>query len=235
MGGVNHQPCNKFIERSTETSRSLSVALANLWLSNVSFEDAILASIRKDAPNMQHAINVMDAAIGAITKFDADLVALIADLEVKTFQPLPTTDMVLDQIAAAFASQEALRFTETAVATVNDHIASQGNFTALFNHYRARAAAIKTNMELVHADFVTLQRDHITDLANACEENRTTVRITFCRTVVLLNELLAEFCYSSLASATMWNMNQGHPTMVQLETANDDFLFAEIPREAVVA
>lgn len=45
MGGINHQPCNKYLGLSTAMSRFFSLARAKLEMANVHLEDALLSEI----------------------------------------------------------------------------------------------------------------------------------------------------------------------------------------------
>jgi len=71
------------------------------------------------------------------------------------------------------------------------------------------------NLLLVRKDFEGLKKTD--DLVKACEENSTNLRINFVRTILIINNFLEEWGYSSLASATMWNLNQGQKTMIPLQ------------------
>ncbi len=52
MGGMNHQPCGKYLGASTKLSRSISAAFAHLQLANVHLEDVILAELAAGRGNL---------------------------------------------------------------------------------------------------------------------------------------------------------------------------------------
>ena len=66
MGGINHQPCGKYLGPSTRMSKAFSLARAHFEHSNVALEDALISEIESGIGNvsaLQKAITFIDNSI----------------------------------------------------------------------------------------------------------------------------------------------------------------------------
>lgn len=66
MGGINHQPCSKYLGPSTRMSRAFSLARAHFEHSNAALEDALLSEIESgigDVSALQKTITYIDNSI----------------------------------------------------------------------------------------------------------------------------------------------------------------------------
>lgn len=66
MGGKNHQPCKNYLVNSTTLSRYLSLARAELELSNVSLEDILLSELQGEARDVTTISEHLQASIDAL-------------------------------------------------------------------------------------------------------------------------------------------------------------------------
>lgn len=234
MGGKNHAPCKSYLLWSTEASDAFSELQAEFALANRAFEAAILADLHKTGQvTLAQAIEKTQTTINVAQRLDQSLETLLSKLDALAFQELPETPQVFDRIAADLA-EIALRFDPATIATVNGHL-KNGGFRSLFAHYRGRVASIATALQQVKDDFVELN-DFSHDLVRACEENWTTIRLTYCRAQLLIGEFDRLWMYSSLASAEVWCENQGYDKLLVPATSINtgaDILFHET--NAVVA
>jgi hypothetical protein len=60
MGGMNHQPCNRFLGRSTQMSRALSVLGISLEKTNIELEDALLSEMKGHKPSLAKMLEACD-------------------------------------------------------------------------------------------------------------------------------------------------------------------------------
>jgi hypothetical protein len=211
-----------------------------VWSANAKLEIAIVASIRmKKQPIfgivlwpvqklfMTLSLLFINASLRWTEKMDGALLGLINELEAAQFQELPETDDVVAQIAEALRQQAVLNFSDTVIATVQDKLSEDG-FRALFAHYRDRLTFVKANMELVKTDLETLW--HSTRLSDDCEENSTDLRLNFTRTVLAVQELVAEWGYTAALSSVIWNLHNNQRPMVTIPEYADvtDLATAEV-------
>ncbi len=214
MGGINHQPCSNFLPDSTEVSKALSQLQIAFWQSNLEFENAILANLHGHNATVAPSIQHIETALKCADDADNALGELITKLALLDFQELPETTRVLEIISDELREEAAITFSAEMTDNLNKILMTNG-FRDLFKHYQARLRSIRANLDLVRIDFETLAQS--SRLVQDCEENSTDIRINFTRTTMLLNNLVTEWSYSAIASATMWNLNQGHQTMIPLK------------------
>lgn len=214
MGGINHQPCGSYLKLSTRVSTKLSLLQVVFWQSNVEFEKSILESLENQKTSLQPAILQINKAINIAEKTKETLKQLIQKMQFSNFQELPETLRVLDTINNALKKEAEIIFPENSVQNVTSILDKHG-FNGLFTRYQKEIELIQNNLKLVQKDFLNLSNSK--NLIIDCEENNIDIRINFTRTLLLINKLISEWAYSSLTSATMWNLNQGHKTLVHLD------------------
>jgi len=224
MGGINHQPCGSYLVLSTKISAELSLMQVAFWQANVELEKAILSGLKGKKVKMTTVLDQLNSTIDFANKTSKALAMLITKLDSSNFQELPETVEVLDLMPEALRRQKGIIFSKSAVSKVTDILIRDG-FRGLFKYYQGRISSIKINLQAVGGNFKKLSKS--SNLVKDCEENSTDIRINFTRTMLLIHRFMAEWAFSSLASATMWNLNQGHQTtIVSLDACSKEMRLA---------
>lgn len=97
MGGKNHQPCKKYLPDSTEISRELSLAYAELELGNVVLEDLLLAEVNGGRGSVDGILESLGASSEALERTVTIMHSLRERMDEFDFVDLPTlrsTDLV---------------------------------------------------------------------------------------------------------------------------------------------
>ena len=109
-GGINHQPCRRYLRESTYLSRSLSRALADFQLANVALEDALLSEMDTDEARVVFALNrgltMLGASINGLNEAKSNLGRLLSKMDELAFQDLPDLrELPLDKFGQVLLEQ----------------------------------------------------------------------------------------------------------------------------------
>jgi hypothetical protein len=217
MGGINHQPCGRYLSRSTKVSRCPSVGIIHLESANVAFEDLILCELagrRGDiAPILAQLYQASECANG----FIGALNHLIAQMDEEGYQDLPPLGRLdLTTIGQDFMSRG---LTDGAWHEVVA-IVRQGGFYALFDEFKMRATTMTTRTaELLAAFEANRPLAESATLSMVLEENRRgNVRPHFAQTYTAWYGLHGMFLASSLLSSEVWYAFNGNGSMAETST-----------------
>jgi len=91
MGGINHQPCKKYLVESTRLSRSISRARAHFELANVAFENALLSEMDDKVEvvsALNRCISLLNICVVDLEEAGSNLAKLLKKMDERDFQDL---------------------------------------------------------------------------------------------------------------------------------------------------
>lgn len=102
MGGINHQPCGRYVAISTKLSRSLTLASAEFSMANVALEDLILTELVGGTGDIQPILNRLDGSHRSILDMRERLAELRGKMDELEFVDLPTLRQIdLEELGRA--------------------------------------------------------------------------------------------------------------------------------------
>lgn len=112
MGGMNHQPCNRFLGRSTQMSRSLSILGISLEQTNVELEDALLLEMKGGKPSLSSMLKLCGDMKKNSSAFSLSINELRKQMDELYYEDLPTIkspeiDVALANLVKAGLAEEA--------------------------------------------------------------------------------------------------------------------------------
>lgn len=223
MGGINHQPCNKFVAESTRLSRCVSLARINFEQGNVALEDVIILELEGKkgsvSPIKHHLQLSQDHILAAVGQLSA-LEAKMKELDYHDLSALHKLDEVefgRKLVEAGLVEQGSWTKMSSMMKT-STFFANVAEFKTQFH------SLLKLTSDLLTA--VTQLTDSADDgqLHDVVEENwRGNIKVEFARLYTAWNRLHSDFLASSLVSTEVWYLENGFRSLL------------EAPKHAVVA
>lgn len=210
MGGINHQPCRKFLGFSTRMSRALSLGRAQLEQANVFLEDTLLMELDPEMRgeqglhdvsfylvNSRHALVSLQSVTGALQSFMAECDHI--DLfKVMNIHPM--------QVALDLATANLARRDQLVAAAAKMH---ESGFHAVLAEFHATANTLIVKTDRLLAKVHELQQqqrnaEHFS-LTSVLEENLPgNFKIEFAQLYDGWNEFQAYFLASAMISTEVW-------------------------------
>lgn len=202
MGGKNHQPCSGYLKNSTRLSRFLSLAIVRLEMSNVGFEDVILAELDDTVGDMTPVIENLSASLDEIIAMSACIADLRRQMDENDFQDLPSLTSV--DLTSVGASLVASKRVDAHAWHEAQEIMQAGSFYRMLDLFDQHIARLKADTEHLIVQIAAL--DASTGKINrVLEENRKgNIRPAFARLYTGLGEFNALFLASALISTELW-------------------------------
>ena len=125
MGGINHQPCNKYLPESTRLSKDLSLAYAKLQMANVAIEDLLLAELEGRIGTLDPFFMELQASSDGLRNAKmrcGELRKKMTDLEFVDLPTLNSTNLV--ELGERLLDKGMI--TKEAWSLVSQHIKSEG-------------------------------------------------------------------------------------------------------------
>lgn len=218
MGGKNHQPCNIYLERSTQLSRCLSVAYAEVELGNVALEDVILAELRGDTASVQPIKSHLRSSRTALREAFSVADALRDQMDQNDFVDLPSlwnTD--LDVIGNTFTAKKMVN--EEAWLKITA-IMETGGFYAVLARFMEGIRELTQKTSILF-----LQVEGLEEVASrggvhhVLEENHEgNIKEAFASLYTAWNSYSQDFLASSLLSTELWYMACNYGSLADHET-----------------
>ncbi len=205
MGGMNHQPCGRYLANSTRVSRFMSVAKSNLELANVALEDLILAELDGQIGDSAPIIGFLDLSkdnLESMTMAMHDLAQQMLDEGYADLPPMKTIDLTMfgrEMRAAGLHRSESSWIVIAAMMqnsgfapTLRHHVESTKHLVDLTDALKGR---IVNAGEAVQCGQLSL----------ALEENRAeNFKPEFARLYTSWANFQQEFLASSMISTEVW-------------------------------
>lgn len=214
MGGINHQPCRHYLDNSTKTSRSLSLARANFEHANIALEDVLLKELAGGIGSVEPILSNLSSSVQAIEDMEGHLSALSAQMQQASYTDLsPAHTIDFDVLGTSFVGAGIVDV--AAWETVNE-LSQVGGFSSVLASFKTDAAALKEQtrnlMERVKsvagfADTGTLHK--------VLEENLTgNFKQEFARLYCSWAVFQQKFLASSMRSTQIWYSFMGYGPLV---------------------
>lgn len=220
MGGMNHQPCGKYLRNSTRVSRFLSVAYAELELANVALEDVILTELeggRSSTTEIENRLTqssmALDGALTAIGSLRTQMLqAGYADLP--TMRTLDLEEIGKRFSAAGMVNHDSWRAIEKTMRS--------GGFAEVLDGFESEIQAIKLSTQEL-ADSIIRLRPAAAEgrvmeiLERNGEEN---IKREFARAYTCWTTFNALFLASSMLSTEAWYVFMGFGSLTGAGSAD---------------
>jgi hypothetical protein len=205
MGGMNHQPCRKYLRNSTKISRSLSFARAKFELANVALEDIILNELGLRNPqSVETMLNYLDESRGEIVSAKAGMLELKKQMDNESYVDLPPYRTIdLQALGHAMADEELVD-----IEAWNDvvKLGKSEGFYGVLAEFVVRADNLRAL-----TDSLIGKTDGLAKLASACSveealESNTaeSIKREFAMLYSEWNFVCSRFLASSLLSTEVW-------------------------------
>lgn len=214
MGGKNHKPCGLFLKNSTLLSRALSVAYAELELSNVALEDLILAELSGSRGTVDPIIFKLNNSIGGLASAQEAMTALRQQMDEANYTDLPTLHSVdWDEVGSHFIDDDLIGRAEWSEAV---SITCQESFYGMLSRFDLDIAKLVQESKMLCERIAHLEQSAIAgDVNTVLEENRTgNIRPQFARLYSKWAAFNQLFLASSLLSTEVWYAFNNHGSMV---------------------
>lgn len=214
MGGINHQPCNSYLEPSTNLSRSTTAALAAFLSANVVLEDVILQELRGDQGALAPSVDQLDRSLALLFSAREDFANLRRLMDKLGFADLPSLDTVnLDTLGEELSSLEAIE--ESSWSSVA-HTMRDGGFRASLDKLEANNEhLVVLTEELRDAMAALVEFGNRGEVALVLEENLSgNIKLPFARLFCLWSLHMQEFLASSMISTELWYAHKGFGSML---------------------
>jgi len=216
MGGINHQPCSKYLEISTLLSRSLSEGRLSLELVNISLEDILLYEIREktSSPNFSALFENLNNAKKSVKAIIGGIQALRAQMNSLEFQNLSS----LNEISLSELGE---KMSEESMVCINIWnqiipIFKMYGFFGVLDEFETIAQDIQTKTENLDVCFKSIPEG--VKIYSILEENREgNIKKEFAQLYHAWNFFQEKFLVSSMISTNIWYHYQGIPMMVEVE------------------
>ena len=218
MGGINHQPCNKYIPESTMLSKVISDILAEFGTANSLLEDALLTEINDGGGSEQERYYMEQATEHLITtknKLDRAIDCidhLLLKMEKLDFQDSEELDTITELESTLLSQQiipERCSAWEEAVATIR-----QEGFRGIFYRFRSSLEKITEDLKALIEIFGECQNyAKEGNLLMAIESNELPLRQNFVKVYLAYLDFSAIFACSSIVSTELHLRTYGHPSL----------------------
>lgn len=213
MGGQNHQPCRKYLPDSTEISRSLSLAYAELELGNVALEDLLLNEPNGGGGSVSPITKRLIASISSLKaalQFCSNLRSRMSQLDFVDLPTLQNTDLAA---LGERLSAEGMIVLE-AWAVVADKM-NEGGFEAMLSVLETKIQElIILTQELGDAINRLEQAAAVGKLSAILEENRQgNIKPQFAKLYCAWSTFNQIFLASSLLSTELWYILTGKASL----------------------
>jgi len=204
MGGANHQPCNRYLPISTQLSRYLSLARAELDLANVELEDVLLLELTGKAGNVQKIVDRLEASNDALTtslRMAADLRHRMDD---EQFNDLPT----LRKVDLTAVGSDLCRINAVDSHSWNKIVPMmlKGGFYLVLGHFEESITEIQNKTTQLTTIIMSLKDlTENGELNVVLEENRLgNFKLEFAQLYSAWANFNQEFLASSICSTELW-------------------------------
>ncbi|OGI21519.1 MAG: hypothetical protein A2808_00580 [Candidatus Moranbacteria bacterium RIFCSPHIGHO2_01_FULL_55_24] len=205
MGGVNHQPCNKYLPDSTRLSRALSLARISLESANVVIEDVLLNELEQSGQgNPQEIIYHLDHCERHLDEMN-DHLRSISDRYAteRGWEPPSVNQINWGSVGYSLTRSQAVNPAKWDQMT---KLRLTGSFRDVLRHYFEQVECLKEYSSGARASIQSLSRTIESGSFNrAVEENQAgSFKIDFARLYHGFAEFQEEFLASALLSTESW-------------------------------
>ena len=204
MGGINHQPCGRYLQNSTLMSRCLSKARIAFETSNIALEDAILADLMERPVHGEPLQASLRNAVGSLDDMSASVARLRAQMDAEQYEDLPPVK------SGAIAGHGLSLAKEAAVSQVSWDIVwslyRTKGFYSVLDHLSARITNLKGLTIVLQSKVdVLVETDGTMSPAKILEENRVgNFRLEYAKLYTAWSVFQQEFLASALISTETW-------------------------------
>ncbi len=213
MGGINHQPCRNYMEKSTALSRSVSEAYSSLWDANIGIEDIILAELsHKKSSSYNAVLASLEHSVDSLGRADNDFNQLLQKMNQLHFDLKPAT-INFKHITEQWEQDGFIKndvFWQEIVALYRE-----GGFRNAIGTLQNKFIAVRNETRellgvLTHHRQSVAEGSFMIDV----EENKIPLRQYFAKTLTCWDGALSLFRYSSLISTELYLQDMGYPSLV---------------------
>lgn len=142
MGGMNHQPCNRFLGRSTKMSRALSVLGISLEQTNIALEDALLSEMSGNQPSLSQMLKLCGNMKKSALEFSSSVSDLRKQMNELYYADLPSVkssqlDTAISNLVKAGLAEE--EETSAVLKAMRD-----GSFYSVLDLFEASTEKVST-------------------------------------------------------------------------------------------
>ncbi len=220
MGGMNHQPCNKYLPESTRLSKDLSLAYARLQMANVAIEDLLLAEL--------------DGRIGTLDPFFMELQASSNELQSAKMRCGELRKKMTDLEFVDLPTLHAANLVELGERLVDKGMITQEAWSLVSQHIKPEGfRGVLSVIEKGFDNLWTLTEELRQSAALLCqavsegratsvlEENRRgNIKCQFARLFCLWASFSQVFLASSILSTELWYIYTGKPSLAPVDPKN---------------
>lgn len=222
MGGVNHQPCNKYLRNSTKVSLFLTLAQAEFQLANVAFEKALLLDLDGKRSSPKKILHKLEQSKNALISFGQALLRLKNQMDGNHFKDLPT-------LRTINLTQRGKKMSESGIVNISSWIKiqklmeNQGFYGVLASFtLRVREIIEMTNKlqeEFVEASWA-FERSQLNQLLEQNMEGN--VKATFAKLFREWSDFLNDFLASSMISTELWYAHSGYGSIMDTSDTKEE-------------
>ncbi len=205
MGGVNHQPCNRYLPDSTRLSRALSLGRISFESANVALEDHILGELEEGSSgSMTDVLRHLQSSGKNLEEMKIHLSSIRSVLHAEGGWEPPTVDTIdWNQVGIILVGLNAVdaiawgRMTE---------VRTRGGFDAIIENYLKQIDNLVELNSDVHREMQLLESVALRgQLSEAVEENRAgNFKIAFANLYHSWASFQQDFLASVLLSTESW-------------------------------
>ncbi len=204
MGAKNHQPCNQFIRNSTQLSRYVSIAYAELEYANVCLEDLILTELDGHTTTVKKINHHLSASSGALERAVDSSMLLRKQMHTEGFIDLPTLRKInLESIGVALWEKGVVnRDSWNRLSTM----VLRGGFYTVLDYFDFQLKKLIHETKQLIEKFSLLEKPaQEGELHLVLEENRAgNIKVAFATLYTSWSEFHRDFLASSIISTEVW-------------------------------
>lgn len=211
---MNHQPCNRFLGRSTQMSRALSVLGISLEQTNVELEDALLSEMRGNKPSLVKMLASCQVMKKNSLAFLSSVDMLRKQMDELYYEDLPAVNSKALEISLANLIEAGL--------------AEKSEIDQILKTMRTGSFYSVLDLFVQHAEFVDICISELQNQTKLCygfskktglekqlEENlEGNLRVTFAKLYTSWHKLHRLFLASSMVSTDAYYLSIGVETLV---------------------
>jgi hypothetical protein len=214
MGGINHQPCSKYLLESTRLSRYVSLARASFEQANAALEDIIILELQGSkgaiGPVNHHLMLSNDHVVSAC----AQLQALREKMKVNDYKDLPPlAEIDLEQLGNRLSEAAIVDHTSwKKMSTMMRERSFYGNVV----EFETQLLTLLDSCKALQIGIASLgEQADKGNLHLVLEENQEgNIKVEFARVYSAWNQFNADFLASSLVSTEVWYLHKGFGSLV---------------------